>query len=139
VFNRLLRAVCNEPAWKRTFNATGRPQAHAIQKVSAAVRGLAYGEAFDRADEYGLLSRSTIDVYTSRLTHFIIDKWAPTYLGHPNSEGLEHFLTRNAARGMQGCMGSMHCAHWTRAKCPKALSGQYKDRNGKISVVIETV
>ena len=40
---------------------------------------------------------------------------------------------------MPGCMGSIDCTHWTWAKCPKALAGQYKDRNGKISVVIETV
>jgi len=36
-------------------------------------------------------------------------------------------------------MGSIDCTHWTRAKCPKALAGQYKDRNGKISIVIVTV
>ena len=139
VFNRLFRAICNEPQWRRTVNATGFPQAHAIQKVSAALRVLGYGEPFDRADEYCRLSRSTIDLYTRRLTHFIIDKWEPTYLRRPNAEELEHILTRNAARGMPGCMGSIDCTHWTWAKCPKALAGQYKDRNGMISVVIETV
>jgi len=51
VFNRLFRAICIEPMWRRTVNATGRPQAHAIQKVSAALRVLGYGEPFDRADE----------------------------------------------------------------------------------------
>jgi len=139
VFNRQFRAICNEPIWRRTVNATGRPQAHAIQKVAAALRVLGYGEPFDRADDYCRLSRSTIDMYTRRLTHFIIDKWKPTYLRRPNAEELEHILTRNAARGMPGCMGSIDCTHWTWAKCPKALAGQYKDRNGKISVVIETV
>jgi len=139
VFNRLFRAICIEPMWRRTVNATGRPQAHAIQKLSAALRVLGYEEPFDHADEYCRLSRSTIDMYTRRLTHFIIDKWEPTYLRRPNAEELEHILTRNAARGMPGCMGSIDCTHWTWAKFPKALAGQYKDRNGKLSVVSETV
>jgi len=51
VFNRLFRAICNEHMWRRTVNATGRPQAHAIQNVSAALRVLGYGEPFDGADE----------------------------------------------------------------------------------------
>jgi len=105
VFNRLFRSICNEPAWRQTINATGRPQAHAIQKVAAALRVFGYGEPFDRADEYCRLSRCTTDLYTRRLTHFIIDKWSLTYLRRPNAEELEHILTRNAARGLPGCMG----------------------------------
>jgi len=139
VFNRLLRAILDQPGWRRSVNATGRPQAHAIQKVSAALRVLGYGEPFDRSDEYVRLSCSSIDVYTRRLTHFIIDKWKSTYLRHPTDEELEHILRRNAARGLQGCIGSIYCTHWTWARCAKVLAGQYKDRNGKVSVVIETV
>jgi len=139
VFNRLFRAIHDQPGWRRTVNATGRPQAHAIQKVSAALRVLGYGEPFDRSDEYMRLSRSSIDVYTRRLTHFIIDKWESTYLRRPTAEELEHILRRNAARGLPGCIGSIDCTHWTWARCAKALAGQYKDRNGKVSVVIETV
>jgi len=60
--------------WGRTIDATGGPQAHAIQKVSAALRVLGYGEPFDRADEYCRLSRSTIEVYTRLLTQFMIEK-----------------------------------------------------------------
>ena len=139
VFNRLFRAIHDQPGWRRTVNATGRPQAHDIQKVSAALRVLGYGEPFDRSDEYMRLSRSSIDVYTRRLTHFIIDKWESTYLRRPTAEELEHILRRNAARGLPGCIGSIDCTHWTWARCAKALAGQYKDRNGKVSVVIETV
>jgi len=30
VLNRLFRAICNEPMWRRMVNDTGNPQAHAI-------------------------------------------------------------------------------------------------------------
>jgi len=39
-FNRLFRAIYELPFCRRTVNATGRPQAHAIQKVAAALRVL---------------------------------------------------------------------------------------------------
>jgi len=139
VFNRLFRAIYNQPYWRRTVNATGHRQSHAIQKVAAALRVLADGEPFDCSDEYGRLSRSTIGEAAQRLTVFIINKWEPTYLKPPTDEELEHILTRNAARGMPGCIGSIDCTHWHWAKCPKALGGQYLDRKGKRSIGIETV
>ena len=139
VFNRLFRAIHDQPYWRRAVIATGRPQSHAIQKVAAALRVLAYGEPLDRLDEYCRLSRSTIGKATQRLTEFIIHKWESTYLRLPTDEELDHILTRNAARGMPGCIGFIDCTHWQWVKCPKALGGQYLDGKGKPSVVNETV
>lgn len=45
VFEKFYNAVKDRPFWARTINATGRPQAHALQKVVAAFRVLAYGES----------------------------------------------------------------------------------------------
>jgi len=92
VFNRLFRAIYDQSFWRRSVNATGRPQAHAIQKVAAALRVLGYGESFNCADEYCCLSRSTIDDATHRLTEFIIDNWESTYLRRPTDVELEHIL-----------------------------------------------
>eukprot|EP00168_Porphyra_purpurea_P006727 TRINITY_DN18280_c0_g1_i1.p1 TRINITY_DN18280_c0_g1~~TRINITY_DN18280_c0_g1_i1.p1 ORF type:complete len:133 (+),score=5.00 TRINITY_DN18280_c0_g1_i1:143-541(+) len=44
VLNRLFRTILKEPQWRRTVNATGRPWAHAIQKISAALKVLGYGK-----------------------------------------------------------------------------------------------
>jgi len=99
---------------------------------------LGYGESFDRGDEYCRLSCSPIDDATRRLMEFVIDKWVSTYLRRPMDVELEHILTRYAARGLPGCMGSIDCTHWQWHKCPKALSGQYLDRKGRRSVCFET-
>eukprot|EP00168_Porphyra_purpurea_P017358 TRINITY_DN5974_c0_g1_i4.p3 TRINITY_DN5974_c0_g1~~TRINITY_DN5974_c0_g1_i4.p3 ORF type:complete len:207 (-),score=25.58 TRINITY_DN5974_c0_g1_i4:962-1582(-) len=112
VFNRLFRAIHDQPYRRSSINATGRPQAHAIQKVSGALRVLGYGEPFDLPDEYCRLSRSTIDEATRRLMEFIVTKWESSYLRRPTDEELHHILTRNAACGLPGCMGSIDCTHW---------------------------
>ena len=52
VFRRVYLAVKDEPFFQQRINATGKLQAHPLQKVVAAFRVIAYGEAADRADEY---------------------------------------------------------------------------------------
>jgi len=139
VFKRLFVAVRDEPWWRRFANATGRLQSDPLQKLVAALRVLGHGEPYDRPDEYCRLSRSTIAEATRRLTEFIVNKWEPTNLRRPTEEELKHILTRNAARGMPGWNGAIDCTHWQWQKFLRALAGQYHDRKGKRSVVIESV
>jgi len=56
VFERIFADIKDEPFWRQTVNATGRPQAYALQKLVAAFRVLAFGETYYRADEYVRLS-----------------------------------------------------------------------------------
>ena len=59
VFRRIYVAVKDDPFFQQRINATGRLQAPPLQKVVAAFRVNAYGEAADLSDEYVRLSRST--------------------------------------------------------------------------------
>jgi len=107
VFMRIYEAIRDRPFRWQSFNATGRPQAHALQKLVAAFRVLAYVESYDRADEYVRLSKSTVEVATKKLIEFIVEEWEPVYLRPPNDEEVERMLERNAARGMPVCIGSI--------------------------------
>jgi len=139
VFMRIYEAIRDPAFWRQSINATGRPQAHALQKLVAAFRVLASGESYDRADEYVRLSKSTIEVATKKLTEFIVEEWEPVYLRPPNDEEVERMLERNAARGMPGCIGSLDFTHWEWAACPKGLAGQYQNRKKRRTIVMETV
>jgi len=139
VFMRLYAAVHDEPWWRRSVNATGRLQSHSIQKLAAGLRVLGYGEFYDRAGEYCRLSRLTIAEATRRLTRLVVDKWKQTSLRRATDEELKHILSRNATRGMPGCIGFIACTHWQWLKCPKDLDGQYHDRKDESSVVIGSV
>jgi len=139
VFMRLYAAGHDKPWWRRSVSATGRLQSHPIQKLVAALHVLGFEESYDRADEYCRLSRSTIAKAPRRLTRLVVDKWKQTYLRRPTEKELKHILSRNAARGMPGCIGSIDCTHWQWLKCLKTLSRLYHDSKGNGSVVSESV
>jgi len=111
VFGRIYLAVKDEPFFQQRINATGRLQAHPLQKVVAAFRVIAYGEAADRSDEYVRLSRSTLAQATKLLLEFIMRRWETTYLPCPNQLERKKMMERNAVRGFPGCMGSLDCMH----------------------------
>jgi len=139
VFRRVYLAVKDEPFFQQRINATGRLQAHPLQKVVAAFRVIAYGEAADRADEYVRLSGTVIAQSTKLLMEFIVERWGSTYLRRPNQEELKTIMERNKERGMPGCMGSLDCCHWEWHQCPTGMAGAYQSRKGKRGIVIEAV
>lgn len=139
IFEEIYAGVRRRPYWRQRTNATGRLQAHPLQKLVGAFRVLAYGEASDRGDEYVRLSASTIAEATRHLVDYLVERYEPTYLRPPTNEEVAYILERNAARGMPGCLGSIDCSHWRWVNCPTALAGQYQNRKGERTVVMETV
>jgi len=139
VFLRIYHAIKDRPFWAQRVNATGQPQAHPLQKLVAAFRVLAYGESYDRADEYVRLSRSTIARAVKLFTEFMVDEFGPHYLRPPTPPEIEKILARNDERGLPGCLGSLDCSHWEWSSCPKARAGTYQGRDGRRSIVIEAI
>lgn len=72
---RICTGIKTNPFFVRKVNATGTPQSHHWQNVAAALRVMCYGETYDRADEYLLLSRSTIQLETTKLAEFMVSKY----------------------------------------------------------------
>jgi len=80
VFERIFEGIKEELFWRQTVNAMGRPQAYALQKLVAVFRVLAFGEAYDRADEYVRLSKATIEICVKKLLDFLITRYEPECL-----------------------------------------------------------
>jgi len=139
LFVRIYNDLKDRPFWKQRINATGQPQSHPIQKLVGAFRVLAYGECPDRGDEYVRLSQATIEVATKKLVEYLVDDLGPLYLRPPTDREVEGILTRNSARGLPGCLGSLDCSHWKWTACPKGRAGTYQDRNGDRTIVIEAI
>ena len=88
VFMRIYEAIRDRPFWRQSINATGRPQAHALQKLVAAFCVAAYGGSYNRADEYVRLSNFTTDVATKKLIEFIAEEGEPVYRRPPIEGGI---------------------------------------------------
>jgi len=125
VFLRIYRAIKDRPFWVQCVNATRQPQAHPLQKLVAVFRVLAFGESYDRADEYVRLSRSTISTAVKLFTEFMVNDSGPLYMRPPTRRAIESILARNSERGLLGCLGSLDCSHCEWSSCPKARAGTY--------------
>jgi len=66
VFDRVYRDLLSEPYFQQRLNATGEPQASNLQKLTAALRVLAFGVAYDSVDEYVRLSESAVSETVDR-------------------------------------------------------------------------
>jgi len=136
---RVYNDIKDEPFFRQRVNATGRPQAHPLQKDVAALRVLGNGVAADRPDEYVRLSKSTTNAAVKSFIEFIVNKNKSTYLRAPTNENITSTLAYNKDRCLPGCIGSLDCSHWEWHGCPKSAARQHKGRSGKWSIVLETV
>jgi len=139
VFDRVYRELLSEPYFQQRLNAKDEPQASTLQKLTAALRVLAFGVAYDSADEYVRLSESAVRETVHRFARFVVDKFQLVYLRKPTLSDLQRLLSDYEKAGFPGCMGCVDCSHWVWKNCPMSLHGQYQAKSMKRSIVMETV
>jgi len=74
VFDRLYRDLLCEPYFQQRLNATRQPQSATLHKLTAALRVLAFGVAYDSVDEHDRLSESTACETVHLFSRFVIEK-----------------------------------------------------------------
>jgi hypothetical protein len=122
-------------------NVVGLPGFTTIQKVTAAVRMLAYGGPADQLDEYIWMGESTTLEIVNQFTCTIVAIYGATYLRQPNSEDIARLLHVVEQRGFSGMLESLDCMHWEweRERCPTTLHGQYRGHFKKPTIILEAV
>lgn len=125
--------------FQRTLNAAGVPGFSTIQKVTAALRMLAYGGPADRLDEYIRMGESTVLECVNKFTRTIIEEYGDIYLREPNAQDIASLLEVAEQRGFPGMLGSIDCMHWEWEKCPSALHGQFRGHHKKPTIILEAV
>jgi len=146
VFPALFLTVCTVPCrpsctyFQQRLNATVQPlEASTLQKMTAALRVLAFGVAYDSMSEYVRWSESTVCKTVHHFAHFVVDKYHPVYLRQPTLPDLQRILSDYEQAGFPGCMKCVDCSHCVWKKCPISLHGQYQGRSLKRSIVMDTV
>lgn len=128
-----------DPYFQLRFNAAKQRGLSTFQKCTAALRLLAYGNSADSVDEYLKFGESTSLQILRKFCDGIIALYGERYLRSPNEDNVRRLMKENAHRGFPGMLGSIDCMHWFWKNCPVAYKGQYQDKEGKPSLVLEAV
>ena len=140
VFLRIHKAITERDEYFRERrDATGKYGASSFQKLTAALRMLAYGVSSDSLDEYCRISATSARMCMQNFCRSMCEIFAGEYLRMPTLTDLIRIQTMSAARGFPGCIGSPDCMHWEWKNCPTMYHGQYKGKEKKPTVVLEAV
>lgn len=140
VFDRILDALVEHDE----YFVQKRDAVHVLgfsshQKITCALRFLAYGTSADQLDEYIRMAESTT---LENLRHFcegIIACFGPTYLRPPTVEDFKEILKRYEKEGWVGCMGCIDVMKWVWKNCPMAWRGAYQGKEKVPTIALEAV
>ena len=96
----------------------GRLDCSSLQKITVAIRMLAYGVAADLMDEYLKLGEATVIESLKRFVKAVISVFSEEYLRSPNSQDIARLLANGKNCGFPGMLGSIDCMHWKWKNCP---------------------
>jgi hypothetical protein len=140
LFLHIVQKVCAfDPWFVQKCNGLGRLGLSSLQKCTAAIRMLAYGIPADATDEYCRTGESTAIEAMKRFTVAIRGCFESCFLRLPSRADFQKQLDINAARGFPGMFGSLDCMHWTWKNCPVAWQGQFQDKDGVRSIILEAI
>ena len=100
---------------------------------------LAYGIPTDATNDYCRTGQSTTIEAMKRFTIAIRGCFESYFLHSPSRADFYKQLDINAARGFPGMFRSLNCMHWTWRNCPVAWQGQFQDKDGVRSIILEAI
>ncbi|VVA38089.1 PREDICTED: putative nuclease HARBI1, partial [Prunus dulcis] len=109
------------------------------QKFTAVIRMLAYGSSADQVDEIAWMGKSTVLESLVRFCDAVETLYTRDYLRRPTPRDLQRLLQKAESRGFPGMIGSIDCMHWQWKNCPTAWQGDYGNRKGQKSIILEAV
>ena len=100
---------------------------------------LAYGIPADASDEYCRTGGSTAIEAMKRFTVAIRGCFKLCFLRSPSHADFQKQLDINATHGFLGMFGSLDCMHWTWKNYLVAWQGQFQDKDGVHSIILEAI
>ena len=110
-----------------------------LQKITVALRMLAYGIIANFMDEYVWIEESTSMESLKKFVKAVVDIFSKEYLRYPNNENIAIILANGERRGFLGMLGSIDCMHWKRKNCLAAWRGKYSGHICEPTIVLEAV
>ena len=137
LFTRVFERISIRHFFVRKTDALGRLDVHPLQRITAALRVMAYGISSDAVDEYCRLSESSTMDSLKGFTKAVVEEFGPEYLRSPTEKDLQRLLRINTSRGFPGMVASIDCQPYEWKACPTGQAGAHKGKGNKPSVVLE--
>ncbi|XP_042959567.1 uncharacterized protein LOC122294710 [Carya illinoinensis] len=120
-------------------DASGRLGLSSLQKMTTAIRMLAYGITADLMDEYVRIGESTARLSMKKFVKAIVSIFGGEYLRSLTSNDIARLLEVGQMRGFPGMLGSIDCMHWKWKNCPSAWKCMYSDHVNEPTIILEAV
>ena len=133
------RIVAAEPFFKQALDCTGKKGFSTRQKITAALRMMAYGICADALGETLAMSEATALQCLYKFTNAVYRCFKDEYLRAPTSSDMKQLLRRSASIGFPGMIGSINCCKWAWKNCPVAWHGQYEGKEKAPTVTLEAI
>lgn len=118
-------------------DAMGEPGFSSHQKLTSALRILAYGACADQLDEYVRMAESTSLKNLQKFCETVIRVYGPTYLRAPTPQDVREIMERYEQKGWIGCLGCLDVMKWEWKNCPMAWRGAYQGKEKVPTVCLE--
>lgn len=118
LFVRIQAAIeSHDPYFVQRYNAAGVLGLSSLQKITAALRIIAYGVPADAIDDYIRIGESTAIESLKKFVTTIVQIFGEQYLRKPNSADINRLMEVAKQRGFPGMLGSIDCMHWRWKNC----------------------
>jgi hypothetical protein len=140
LFRRIQYAVeAHDPYFVQKRDGSKRLGFSSLQKITAALRMLAYGVTADFMDEYLKIGEPTVIESLKKFVKAVISIFSEEYLRSPNNQDIARLLAEGKNRGFSGMLGSIDCMHWKWKNCPAAWQGMYSGHIHEPTIILEAV
>ncbi|XP_070681737.1 uncharacterized protein [Malus domestica] len=121
LFNKIMSAICNhDPYFVQKDDAFRVLGLIPEQKITAALRILAYGASANQVDEIAKMGKTIVLESLMRFCSAIKALYTNEYLRTPTPRDMRRLLRKVEMRSFLDRIGSIDCMHWTWKNCPSA-------------------
>ena len=140
LFQMIMDRVCEcDDYFVQKHDACGLWGLSSIPKCTIALRMLAYEVTTNATDEYCQIGESTAMESMKHFCKAIRVHFGDHHLGQPTREDFETQLSINAECGFLGIFASLDCMHYKWKNCPLVWQGDFGDRDGDESIILESI
>ena len=130
------RVEATEPYFVQKRNAANTLGLSSLQKMTAAIRMLAYGVLANFMDEYLRIGETTTIKSLKKFVKVVVSIFSEEYLRSPNNNDIAMLLAVGQHCGFLGMLGSIDCMHWKWKNCPSKWKGQYIGHTCKNRILV---